>query len=311
MDDFLLTVVIPVYNEAGIIKISVERTRAVLIKAGINHEFILVDDGSLDSSWNEIIKLVEEHENIVAIKLSRNFGKESAICAGLDAVNSDCCILMDADMQHPPEYIPEMVRKWRDENFDIVEGVKCFRGKEPVIKKIGARLFYKSLNTFCGLNLENASDFRLMDRKVLEAWKTMPERDTFFRAMSTWVGYKRGTVMIEIAARCEGVSKWSFSHLFRLAVSAIAAFTAIPLYLVTIMGLAFLTISLVLGIQTLVKKLMGQAVEGFTTVILLLLIIGSILMISLGIIGIYIAKIYNEVKQRPRYLIAETVRNRR
>ncbi|MDD5603940.1 MAG: glycosyltransferase family 2 protein, partial [Eubacteriales bacterium] len=237
------------------------------------------------------------------IRLSRNFGKESAICAGLAEACGDCCVVIDADMQHPPEYIPEMVEKWKNEGCMVVEGVKTARGRENIFKKISALLFYRTLNAFCGIDLRNASDFRLLDRKAIDAWKAMPERETFFRAMSTWIGYKRGTVSIDIEERKSGVTRWSRSRLMRLAVSAITSFSSIPLYIVTVMGFIFLVLAMALGIQTIVKKFTGASVEGFTTVILLLLIIGSILMISLGIIGIYIARIYDEVKHRPRYLI--------
>ncbi|HYH03863.1 MAG TPA: glycosyltransferase family 2 protein [Bacillota bacterium] len=307
MTNFLLSVVIPVYNEEKIIWDSIQKILYVLKQAGIVNEIILIDDGSKDQSWLEINRLTQQYPNITAIKFSRNFGKESAICAGLDRVQGDCCVVMDADMQHPPEYIPKMVYMWKNEGYEIIEGIKQSRGKEPLLKKIGAWFFYKFLNKLSGINLENASDFRLMDQKVLAAWKLMPERDTFFRAMSTWVGFNKGSITIEIAPRSAGNSKWSLTRLFCLAIDAITSFSVIPLQIVTILGFIFLTVSLILGVQTLVVKFLGLSTEGFTTVILLLLIIGSILMISLGIIGVYLAKIYEEVKQRPRYIVSQII----
>lgn len=310
MRDFLITIIIPVYNEEKILDQNIKRTINVLESIGRHYEIILIDDGSRDNSWEEICVLLSQYGCISAIKLSRNFGKEAAICAGMDRAKGDCCILMDADMQHPPEYIPQMINLWREEGYDIVEAIKSKRGKEPVANKFGAWLFYKMLNTFCGLELQNASDFRLLDRKVIDVWKAMPERDTFFRAMSTWVGFDRIKLEIEIGERTDGNSKWTIKQLIRLAIHAITSFSAIPLYFVTVLGFIFLGISFVLGIQTVIKKFVGLSNEGFTTVILLLLIIGSILMISLGIIGIYIAKIYDEVKKRPRYLVSKEIQSK-
>lgn len=275
------------------------------MKSGFDHDFIVVDDGSRDNTWNEIRKLAPEIPCISAFRLSRNFGKEAALCAGLEAVKADACIIMDADLQHPPEIIPEMVRLWRDEGFDVVEGVKTSRGRESILNKAGASFFYSILYKLSGFNLDKASDFKLLDARVVSAWRLMGERSTFFRGMSAWVGYKRVSIPFVVADRESGRSKWSFLKLFKLAVTAITSFSSLPLQIVTFMGMAFLAGSLILGVQTLYKKFAGISFSGFTTVILLLLIIGSTIMISLGIIGTYMAKIYEEVKYRPRYLIAE------
>lgn len=307
MSDKLISIVIPVYNEEKHIQKNIQVIHDTLNKNGIKHNFILIDDGSRDNTWGELKRISLSLEGVMAIKLSRNFGKEAALCAGLEHVSSDACIVMDSDLQHPPEKIPEMVYLWENEGFDIVECVKASRGKESITYKLGSLLFYNILNKLSGFDFGGASDFKLLDKKVVDAWKLMSERSTFFRGMSTWVGYSKIQIPFVVAERLEGNSKWSPLRLVKLAVNAITSFSSLPLYIVTFLGVLFLLGAIPIGIKSLYMYFRGYAVDGFTTVILLLLIIGSILMISLGIIGSYIAKIYEEVKQRPRYLIAEKV----
>ncbi|HHV28750.1 glycosyltransferase family 2 protein [Acetivibrio mesophilus] len=305
MSTYLISVAIPVYNEAKQIYENINIIHKILTENNINHEFILVDDGSRDNTWKELKRLSSDLPNVFAFKFSRNFGKEAALCAALEAVNGDACVVMDSDLQHPPEIIPQMVRLWKEEGYDVVEAVKSSRGKESIINKIGAHFFYSILKNLSGFNLDGASDFKLLDAKVVNSWNTMQERNTFFRGMSAWLGYKRTTIPFEVVDRKEGKSKWSTLKLFKLAITAITSFTSLPLQLVTLMGMLFLFGSFILGIYTLYMKFKGMAVSGFTTVILLLLIIGSTLMISLGIIGTYIAKIFDEVKFRPRFIVSE------
>ena len=251
--------------------------------------------------------MTKEFPSIRSIKLSRNFGKEAALCAGIENAGFDACITMDSDLQHPPEMIPEMVKKWKYEGYEIVEGVKSSRGKESLFNKAGALLFYYLMLKLSGVKLNNASDFKLMDAKVVDAWKRMKEHDTFMRGMSSWLGFKRISIPFSVAQREVGNTRWSFVKLFKLAMNAITSFSSLPLHLVTIMGILFLIGSLILGIHTIYRKITGSALDGFTTIILLQLIIGSTLMLSLGIIGSYIARIFNEVKKRPRFLISEQV----
>lgn len=305
MSNFLLSVVIPVYNEESQIYENIAAIDRALSEGAVPHEFILVDDGSRDGTWKELLRLSDRLPRVSAYRLSRNFGKEAALCAGLEHIGGDACVVMDSDLQHPPEVIVKMVELWQ-QGFEVVEGVKTSRGRESLVNRLGARTFYKLLRGSSGLNLEGASDFKLLDGKVIDAWKQMGERITFFRGMSAWVGFKRTSLPFAVADRKEGGSKWSLFRLFKLAVNAITSFSSAPLQIVTFIGLLFLAGSLVMGVQTLYMKLMGVALSGFTTVILLLLIIGSTLMISLGIIGTYIARIFDEVKFRPRYIISES-----
>ncbi len=309
--DRMISIIIPVYNEAGQITANVHKIRSILKCNNIRYEFIIVDDGSTDKSWEELTALSNSNSNnynsnIRVIRLSRNFGKEAAICAGLDYCSGDACVVMDADLQHPPALIPEMVRLWHDEGYQVVDGVKTSHTRTGFFNKIGSPAFYRIMRRLSGLDLNNASDFKLLDARVVKAWRTMNENNTFFRGMTAWVGFKRTSLPFDVVRRTSGSSKWTFLRLCKLAVNAITSYSSVLLQIVTMMGVLFLILSLIIGIQTLYMKFAGRAVSGFTTIILLLLLIGSTLMISLGIIGMYIARIFNEVKSRPRYLISES-----
>ncbi len=304
----MITVIMPVYNEGEFIYQNVLTVDKILAEANIEHQFLLVDDGSKDNSWDELSRLANDYEQVSAIRLSRNFGKELALCAALENADGDAVVVMDSDLQHPPQYIPEMVRLWQEEGYDVVEGVKADRGKESLGGKIAAMTFYKLFKKSTKIDIGVASDFKLMNRASLEAWKQMPERNTFFRGLSAWVGFKRYAMPFEVAERAGGETKWTFKSLLRLAVNSITSYTAAPLFLVFWIGMIMLLASVVLGIQTLINFFLGAA-GGFSTVILLQLFIGSCTMISLSIIGLYISKIYEEVKARPRYLIKEKLGN--
>ncbi len=303
-----LSVVIPVYQEGNHIRHSIQMIDNVLNLHTIKHEFVIVDDGSKDNTWEQLLLLSTQLKNVNAIRFSRNFGKESALCAGLEYAKGDIIAVMDSDLQHPPELLPEMVRIWREEGYDVVEGVKNTRGKEKYFHKFCAQTFYQFIYKTSNIDLSNASDYKILDRKVVEAWKQMPEKTTFFRGMSAWVGFSRKQIGFDVKERVDGKSKWSVLRLFKLAVNAITSFTTVPLHFITILGTVLFFVSIGLGIQTLYMKLSGKALDGFTTVILLQLLIGSCIMISLGIIGIYLTKIYHEVKARPRYLISDCIK---
>lgn len=305
----VISIVMPVYNEGSHIRTSVQTVKQLLMKHRIQHEFVLVDDGSKDDSWKQLSEMALEDKTITAVRLSRNFGKEAALCAGLDVAGGDAVVVMDADLQDPPELIPTFVDSWIREGYDVVEGIKSSRGRENAVYKLCAKGFYRILYQATGIDLRNASDYKLLDRKVVAAIRQMPEKITFFRGMSSWVGFERKQIPFEVQERVMGNSKWSLGRLAGLAVSAITSYTSVPLHLITVLGAVMFFISVVLGVQTLVRYLLGNSLEGFTTVILLLLFIGSMLMISLGIIGLYLMRIYHEIKGRPRYLISRKVRN--
>lgn len=304
----LLSVVVPVYNEADLLSETIDEILRQLDSVKMDREIIVVDDGSLDRTWDLISSIAEERPHVRGLRLSRNFGKEAAVASGLQFASGDAVIVMDGDLQHPPELIPEMVRAWMENRADIVEAKKVDRGDEGLFSKIRAKLFYWLMGHLTGLSLDNSSDFKLLDRKVVDAHNSLPESSRFFRGIVGWLGFRKISLPFTVQDRPRGTTKWSLPTLLRLAVHASTSFSSLPLQLVTILGMLTLVVSFILGIQTLYMKFSGAAVSGFTTVILLLLLIASVLMLSLGIIGIYIGKIYEEVKNRPTFVIQDMSR---
>lgn len=299
----MLSVVLPSYNEEKMIPIAASRLGKILSEAKIDYELLFVDDGSHDRTWEEIRRCSKDDRHVVGVHFSRNFGKESAMFAGLEQARGDCVVVMDCDLQHPPEKIVEMYRLW-EEGYEVVEGIKEDRGEESAFHKFASNSFYSLISRATGMDMAASSDFKLLDRKVVDTLNALPERNVFFRALSFWVGFKKAEVRYRVQERTEGVSKWSTKSLIKYAVTNIASFSSAPLHMVTVMGVLTLLVAVVFGIISLVQKIMGVAQPGFTTVILLLLIIGSFLMLSLGIIGYYLARIYDEIKGRPRYIIS-------
>ena len=306
----MLSIVIPAYNEEKMIWKTTEVVSGIMEREKIPFELVFVNDGSKDQTWEMIEKAAEKNSHVTGIRFSRNFGKESAIFAGLANAEGDCIAVMDCDLQHPPETLVEMYRLW-EQGYEVIEGVKRSRGKESILHRASAGMFYKIMSKAVQIDMSRASDFKLMDRKAVEALLSMPERNAFFRALSSWVGYRTTSVEFDVQERTEGESKWSTWSLIKYAVRNIVGFSSAPLQMITVAGVLTLLLAVVLGIQSLVKYFCGHALEGFTTVILLLLIIGSLIMLSLGVIGIYIAKIYEEVKGRPRYFIARKISGRK
>ncbi len=304
----LLSIVLPAYNEEQNISNTARVLSGLLTENQIEYELVFISDGSRDGTFEEIRKEAERDPRIKGAEFSRNFGKEAGIFAGLAMASGDAVIVMDCDLQHPPGAIPEMWKKWK-EGAEIVEGIKKSRGKESLGHKLSAGLFYKIMSRLIKMDMNASSDFKLLDRKVVDVLLGLPERNTFFRALTFWSGFRTETVSYEVQERQYGESKWSFFSLMKYAVANATSFSTLPLQLVTVMGMISILFSVILAVQTLVKYLMGTAVEGFTTVILLILIIGGFLMLSLGIIGHYIARIYEEVKGRPKYIISKVTDN--
>lgn len=302
----MVSIIIPAYNEAQMIKKTYMTISNIMNGHQIDAEYVFVNDGSKDDTWNEIDKLGKRHKEVRGVSFSKNFGKEAAILAGMEYALGDCCVVIDADLQHPPEKIVEMYDLWK-KGYDVVEGIKNNRGKQNPIHKLFAKIFYHFISEATGIDMRQASDFKLLDRKVVDILLKMPERQTFFRALSSWVGFKSTSIVYDVNERTEGKSKWSAKMLIKYAVNNISSFSSAPMQMVTILGIIFLGFAIVIGIQTLVRYFMGTALDGFTTVIILQLLIGSVIMISLGIIGFYISKIYVEIKARPRYIVENTI----
>ena len=301
-----ISVVVPVHCEAAILSTALREIGAALEPLALDYEIIVIDDGSTDATWSVVAQCAASERRLRAIRLSRRFGKEAAVCAGLELARGAATIVMDGDLQHPPALIPAMVEAWRN-GAEIVEAVKESRGDGDVVEAWRARLFYGLLRKLSGHDLDGASDFKLLSRPVLNAYLALKERNVFFRGMTHWLGFERVRLPFTVAPRQSGHSRWGIGSLVRLAVTAVTSFSSAPLHFITFLGGGFLLFALLLGIQTLYRKLTGSALDGFTTVILLVLIIGSVLMVGLGIIGEYIARIYDEVKARPRYVVKETV----
>ncbi len=301
----MLSVIIPAYNE----ELSVERAyytiSEMLEKAQIDNEIIFIDDGSTDNTYKKVKKLADKEKNISGLHFSRNFGKEAAISAGLASAKGDAVVVIDCDLQHPPEKIVDMYRLWQ-EGYEIVEGIKKSRGKESKLHGFAARKFYSIISSVVGFDMSNASDFKLLDRKVVDILNRIPERKGFFRAISFWVGFNKTTVEFEVHERLEGESKWSALGLLKYAVSNISAYSTAPMQIVTVLGVMMLIITAIFSVWALIDKICGIAIEGMTTVIIILIFIGSIMMISLGIIGYYVARIYEEIKGRPKYIVSAT-----
>ena len=305
----MLSVIIPAYNE----ELSIERAyytiSEILKEAQIDNEIIFIDDGSTDTTYEKIKNLADKEKNIHGLHFSRNFGKEAAISAGLASAKGDSVVVIDCDLQHPPEKIVEMYRLWQ-EGYEIVEGIKKTRGKESKVHGFAARRFYSIISSVVGFDMSNASDFKLLDCKVVDILNKIPERKGFFRAISFWVGFNKTTVEFEVNERLEGESKWSAIGLLKYAISNISAYSTAPMQIVTVLGVMMLIITAIFSVWALVDKIRGIALEGITTVIIILIFIGSIMMISLGIIGYYVARIYDEIKGRPKFIVSSSCKSK-
>ncbi|MBR2743278.1 MAG: glycosyltransferase family 2 protein [Clostridia bacterium] len=303
-----LSFVIPAYNEAENISAAIEKISRAFDGSDAGLRFIFVDDGSTDATWREIERAAGADARVSGVSFSKNFGKEAAIFAGLSHVDTDACIVMDADMQHPAEAARRMYELWRENpSVEIVEGIKRSRGSESLGSRMFAKVFYRFFNRATDLDLTGSSDFKLLSRTAVDELLRLPERFTFFRALSHWIGFETAQVGFDVEPRERGETKWSFFMLLKYGMSSVSSFSSSPMQIVTVCGFVFLIFTIILAVQTLVRFFMGQSLEGFTTVILILLFSGSIIMLSLGMIGYYVSRIYDELKRRPRYIVAKRV----
>ena len=300
----MLSVITPAYNEEQMIHKTAKTISSILEDENIDYEIVFVNDGSKDNTWKKICEAGEENPKVRGICFSRNFGKESAMFAGLAEAKGDCVVVIDCDLQHPPKKIVEMYRLW-EHGYEIVEGVKASRGKESGMHAFAAKCFYNLISNATNIDMSHASDFKLLDRKAVNVLLNMPEKNAFFRALSSWVGFKSTQIEYDVQEREAGESKWSTKSLIKYAITNITSFTSVPMQIVTVLGGIMFVVTAVLAVIALVQKILGQSLDGFTTVIILQCFTGGVVMLSLGIIGYYIAKIYDEIKGRPRYIISE------
>jgi dolichol-phosphate mannosyltransferase len=300
--DKKISIIIPCHNEEDNIRSLLNEVSKCTSHLKYEFEFIFVDDGSTDGTYRTVLKLMDKRNDIKIIKLSRNFGKEPAMAAGLKYCNCDAAIIMDSDLQHPPHLIPALISEW-EKGVNIVDAVKTIRQKENILKRILSLAFNRVISILTATNFQGSSDFKLLDRTVIDILNNIDEKNRFFRGLTNWIGLTHSIIQFEVEDRKYGTTKWNWFKLARLFFDAITSYSSIPLQIVTVLGFFTLIFSIILGVQTLYNKYFGNAISGFTTVILVLLILCSLIMISIGIIGIYLAKIYNEVKNRPIYIV--------
>ncbi len=305
--DILVSVVMPAHNEAEGIETAVRVVRGVLTEAGLRNEIIVVDDGSRDATFHRVSQVAQDLENVIGIRLSRNFGKEAAILAGLRTARGDVVVTMDSDLQHPPSLIPQMVEAWRNGAM-VVNAVKRERKVDTLVARARALVYGWLSEKLGGLDLRNSSDFKLLDRQVVRVVvDLLPERRRLYRGLVQWVGFAQCDVPFQVDPRVAGQTKFSLRSLIGLAITGVISFTNTPLHIVTGLGLATLALSLGVAADAIWSWYHGTAVSGFATTIIVELLIGSFIMISLGIVGQYIAKMYDELKRRPSYLVATQV----
>ncbi len=290
------------YNEQEMVQLMLDTLRQHLDGTGRRYEIVCVDDGSADNTRHKVDAIAEQDPRVVLVSLSRNFGKEAAMTAGMTAARGQAVLIMDADLQHPPELIERMLERW-DEGYDVINAVKEARSKESLLYRALAHTFNRMMSRAIGTDFQGASDFKLLDRAVVDALLACPERNRFFRGMVAWVGFHTIDVPFTVAKRAAGQTQWSTAGLVRYSLKALIAFTALPLRLVAALGLLTLVGAVALAIQTLARYLMGLSVSGFTTVILLQLILGALMLMSMGVLSLYVAQLYEENKGRPVFIV--------
>lgn len=304
--DIELSVIVPVYNEAENVRPLRERLVPVLDRLSDAWEIVFVNDGSGDETLARLRELNAEDGRIRAVSFSRNFGKEIAIAAGLDHAAGRAVVIMDADLQHPPATIADFVEKWR-EGYVMVYGQRTDRQGESAVKRGFARLFYRLFAQFGEIALpEGAGDFRLIDRKGVEILRNMAERARFSKGLYAWIGYPTIGVPYVVGDRLHGTTKWSFRSLFRFASDGIAAFSTVPLKVSTYAGFAISAVSILAALYFLLRTLIvGTDLPGFPSIIVSVMFFSGIQLMSLGIIGSYVGRIFAEVKRRPLYVVGE------
>jgi polyisoprenyl-phosphate glycosyltransferase len=302
----LVSVVTPVFNEVEVIELFYDRLRkSIDVLDSMACELIFVDDGSTDGSYEKLVALVNADADTKIIKFSRNFGHQVAITAGIELAKGDAVVVIDADLQDPPELIKEFVAKWQ-EGFDVVYGVRAKRDGESRMKLLTAAAFYRLLQRIIKLDIPvDVGDFRLMSRRVVEHFKELKEKDRFVRGLVSWIGFKQTGVHYLRDKRYAGETKFPYRKMIRFALDGITSFSDIPLKLATWVGYFTSFLALLYACIVLVQKALGYTIQGWTTTMVAILFLGGVQLISLGIIGQYVGRIFNECKRRPLYVIDE------
>jgi polyisoprenyl-phosphate glycosyltransferase len=302
-----LSIVIPAFNERGILPHALDTIKAIADTANVSYEIIVVDDGSTDGTSDVVDAAHDATPQIKGIVLSRRFGKEAALYAGLRHSSGRAVITLDADLQHPPRLIPEMLEHWR-KGAEIVHGVKQDRGADSLLHRFTATVYNAVFSRLSGFDLRGSSDFKLLDRRVVDVLtKSLPEYGRFYRGLSAWVGYRQASLPFDVAPRKYGESRWGGLSLIRYAIQTVTAFSSLPLMIVPVLGLVMLVIAVILGIEAIVSRLSGLAISGFATLEITILFSGSLIMIGLGVIGQFMARMFDEIKRRPICLISRVI----
>lgn len=303
-----ISFVVPVYNEEANLLPLFERLKQVIDQQKLAYEIILVDDGSSDNSLLEMQKLHDQDHNVKVVSFSRNFGHMIALSAGLDYAGGDAVVTMDADLQHPPEIIPQLLAQWQG-GAEIVNTVRQEAQDAGFVKKITARFFYWLINKIAKIDLKaNTADYRLLDKKVVATLRTLKERARFIRGLISWVGFKQAFVEYQAEERFAGQTKYSFSKMFGFALDGITSFSAVPLRLATYLGLLMAFFSFIYIIYAFyIRFFTSQAIAGWTSVLVAVLLIGSIQLVFLGIIGEYLSRVFDETKKRPLYIVTKKI----
>ncbi len=297
--------IVPAYQEG----LHLARSLEIIVQhvAGVtaDYEILAVDDGSTDNTWAVLVELHRGNAAIKGLRLSRNFGKDYAIAAGMEACRGRAAVILDADLQHPPELIAKFFQLWKSGQALVVEGVKRQREKEPLARRALSHVFNRVASRAAGIDFTNSTDFKLLDRQAIDAWLAMPERRCFFRGMASWLGFPHVQVEFEVQPRQQGHSKFNLVSLIRLAWLAISSYSVTPLRLIHLWAASFLAFAVGLTARSLYLWFVGRAAGGMTTVVILILLLGGLLLLSLGIVAEYVAAIYEEIKGRPRYIVAD------
>lgn len=306
--DAMISIIVPCYNEAGNIRILCKKISEQMEKLDVDYELIFVDDGSIDGTFEIIESMYKNNPKLKSIGFSRNFGHQAAIIAGLNYCEGDCVIMMDADLQHPPELIPEMISKWEN-GYEIVNTIREDTNDESLFKRLTSKGFYKLINIISKTKIEAGSaDFRLLDRKVIDSFKEIGEYSIFIRGMINWIGFSSIQIKYKPNERFSGTSKYSLRKMVSFALDGITSFSSAPLQISMVFGLFISLLSFLYMTYALyIKFFTNQALEGWTSTIISILFIGGIQLVSIGILGEYISKIFYEVKRRPRYLVSKKI----
>ncbi len=302
MNNITLTVIIPAFNEGGNVERVTEKVYEVL-KDKVNFEILFVDDGSKDDTWSKMSEMSKKYSFVRALKFSRNFGKEAAVYAGLLNAAGECAVVIDSDLQHPPEKILDMYKEWQN-GYKVVECVKSSRGKENGAHGFAANMFYGIMSKLMNFDMANYSDFKLLDRKAINAILSMPEKNTFFRASSAWVGFKTTKVEFEVGEREDGESKWPIKSLIKYALNNIALFSNAPLQIVSVLSVICFIAGIVFG-GISVYRVMNDLNTQLMTILSAQCILSGSMLAGMGIMGFYMSKMFDEIKGRPKYLIEE------